>query len=407
MADPFSGKTIVLGVTGSIAAYKAAELTSRLSQRGAQVHVLLTANAARFVGPLTFRALSGNPVIGDMFEAPGEWQVAHVSLADRADLVVVAPATANTIARLAAGLADDMLTSLVLATRAPVLVAPAMNVKMYEHPATQANLQRLGELGYHLLEPETGLLACGYEGKGRLPETTAILACMEGLLTVKADMAGLRVVVTAGPTREWLDPVRFITNPATGKMGYALAQVAAARGADVTLVSGPTTLPDPPGVVMVRVETAEQMLQATVTAAEQADLVIGAAAPVDWRPQTAAAHKLKKGTGAPQVRLVENPDILGTLGRDKGRRILVGFAAETENVVGNAREKLAAKRLDLVVANDVTAPGAGFAADTNQVTLVAPGVEPQPLPLLPKHEAAKRILDCALGILQQRRGKEP
>lgn len=406
MSDIVAGKVIVLGVSGSIAAYKAAELTSRLAQRGAEVHVVMTANARHFVGEVTMRTLSGRPVLGDMFGQPEQWEVAHVALADRADLVVVAPASANVMARLAAGLADDMLTSLALATRAPLLVAPAMNSKMYAHPATAANLDRLLALGYHLVEPDTGMLACGYEGKGRLADPATIIGRIEELLGSSRDMAGVRVVVTAGPTREWLDPVRFISNPSSGKMGYALAHEAAARGADVTLVSGPTNLPCPPGVVRQGVETTQEMLAATLQAAGRADIVICAAAPVDWRPESRAGQKVKKGGGPPELRLVENPDILATMGREKGDRVLVGFAAETQNVVENAREKLAAKGLDLVVANDVTAPGAGFAADTNQVTLVAPGRDPEPLPLLPKREVARRILDGALGILKQRRGKE-
>jgi len=405
MADAVNGKVIVVGVTGSIAAYKAAELVSRLAQRGAQVHVVMSAHAPRFVAPLTFRTLSGHPVVEDMFAAPEQWEVAHVSLADRADLVVVAPATANVIAKLAGGVADDMLTSLVLATRAPVLVAPAMNSKMLAHPATQANLRRLAELNYRVIEPDTGMLACGYEGKGRLADPATILGRIEQELSPRRDLEGLRVMVTAGPTREWLDPVRYLSNPASGKMGYALAEAAAARGAEVVLVSGPTNLPAPPGVTLERVETTVQMCEAALAAAKGADLVLAAAAPVDWRPQEQAGQKIKKAPGPPTLRLVENPDLLASLGRETGR-VVVGFAAETENLVKNARAKLAAKGADLVVANDLGAPGAGFGGDTNQVVLVGAQGEPEALPLMSKRELADRILDRTLGLLQQQRGKE-
>ena len=402
MADVLADKVIVVGVTGSIAAYKAAEVVSRLAQRGAQVHVVMTANAGHFVGSLTFRTLSGRPVLGDIFAAPEQWEVAHVALADQADMVAVAPATANVIAKLAAGIADDMLTSLVLATRAPVLVAPAMNSKMYAHRATQDNLARLQALGYHLLEPETGMLACGYQGKGRLVAPAAIIADIERLLSRSQDLADLRVVVTAGPTREWLDPVRYLTNPSSGKMGYALAQAAADRGAEVTLVSGPTALPDPPGVKVQRVETAQQMLEATLAAAQGAHLVLAAAAPVDWRPQARAGQKVKRAAGPPRLRLVENPDILATLGAEKGSRVLVGFAAETEHLAENARAKLLAKNADLVVANDVAAPGSGFGSDTNQAILVT-RERAEPLPSMGKRALADRILDQAWLLV---RGKE-
>jgi len=402
LTEMLKGKLITLGVTGSIAAYKAAELASLLAKAGADVHVVMTAGAQKFVAPATFAALTGNPVHTDMFAGAagaGGSPLPHIELA-KAHLLVVAPATANILAKAAHGVADDLLSTVILAARGPVLFCPAMNVHMYRNPATRANIATLREYGCRVLEPGAGRLACGEEGEGRLPEPAEIVAEITRLLGGPAkDLQGLSVLVTAGGTREPIDPVRFISNRSSGKMGYALARAAAARGADVTLVSAPTALPAPAGVKVVLVETAQQMFAAVLEHFPQADLVLKAAAVADYRPAKPAEQKIKKEGETLVLELTRNPDILLELGRrKKPGQVLVGFAAETENLLANARRKLAEKNVDLLVANDVTRPGAGFGADTNIVKLIYRDGKVVDLPLLEKTVLADRILDAALAL---------
>lgn len=405
-------KQIVVGVTGGIAAYKAADLVSRLVKAGAGVHVIMTRSACEFVAPLTFQTLSRNPVVTDMFAQPGEWEVKHVSLADRADLLVVVPATANIIGKTAHGVADDMLSTTIMATSAPVLFAPAMNVHMYENPVVQNNIKLLAGLGYHFVEPAAGRLACGYEGRGRLADIDIVFARITELINAPKDSGGGQgrpagsgfdfngktVLVTAGPTREAIDPVRFITNASTGKMGYAVARAAAERGARVVLVSGPTNLDPPPGVELVRVNSALDMQAAVEKHFSHCDVVVKTAAVADYRPKKKAARKKKKGPEDTTLELTRNPDILYALGQKKGSRILVGFAAETDNLEKYAREKIAKKNLDFIVANDVTTPDAGFGTDTNIVKIIYPDGRVDDLPCLSKSEVAHRILDRVVKI---------
>lgn len=393
IVEPLSGARVVLGVSGGIACYKAALLLRLLVKAGAEVQVIMTARAAEFVGPLTFQALSGRPVFTDLFSLTQESQIGHIEAADGADLVVIAPATANTLARLSAGVADDPLSAVVLATHAPVLLAPSMNVNMWQHPATQANLQRLIDRGCRTVGPGSGFLACQWNGPGRLAEPEDILEAAVRVLG-PGDLAGQRVVVSAGPTREAIDPVRFLSNRSSGRMGYALARAAARRGAEVVLVTGPVALEPPAGVEVVHVATAAEMASAVTSAATDADAVIMAAAVADYRPAAVAEHKLKKSADAMSLALERTTDILATLGASrKGRRpMLVGFAAETRDVAANAAGKLTAKGCDLVVANDVSQPDAGFEVDTNRVTLVdANGSED--LALASKLAIAHAILD--------------
>ena len=351
-----AGKKIVLGVTGGIAAYKSAEIVSRLRHLGAEVHVIMTENAAKFVAPLTFQTLSANPVVTDTFATPETWNVEHVALAKLADIFVIAPATANILAKMACGIADDMLSTTVLATKAPVLAAPAMNTGMWTAPATAQNVETLRNRGVHIIGPGSGMLACGDEGAGRMSEPEEIVAEIERILAAKADLQGLKVLVTAGATRERLDPVRFLTNDSSGKMGFALAEAARDRGAEVTLVKGSTTAKVPSGVRVVEAESAADLLRAMKKEAGRQDIVIQAAAVADYRPATFSKTKIKKKAGeALTVTLEENPDIAKAVGTMKKKgQILAGFAAETDHVVKHAKEKLAAKNLDLIVANDVT-----------------------------------------------------
>lgn len=390
-------KAIVLGVSGGIAAYKSAEIVRLLVKADATVRVVMTRNAQEFITPLTLQTLSGNPVATDTFDLTQESEIGHVRLADTADLVLIAPATANLLAKLAHGIADDLLTTVLLVTRAPVVVAPAMNVHMYAHPATQANLKTLRERGYAVVDPAEGDLACGYQGQGRLAEPAHVVEAAAAALTDK-DLAGECVIVTAGPNCEPIDPVRFIGNRSTGKMGFALARVARQRGADVTLVSGPTALAVPRGVEFCAVRTAVEMQRAVEQHYDRATMVVSAAAIADYRPAQVAAQKIKKGDGALSIALERNPDVLAGLGRNKGSRLLVGFATETEDVVQNAERKLRAKNLDLIVANDVTQAGAGFAGDTNIVTLLDRTGGRAALPLLSKDEVAHRVYDRLLAL---------
>lgn len=397
------GKIIVLGVTGGIAVYKAVELLRLLTKAGATVQVIMTRAATEFVTPLTFQTLSGNPVHTELFNLIQEQEIGHISLADRADALVIAPATANCIGKLAGGIADDLLTTTAMATKAPLLLAPAMNVNMYEHPAYQENEQKLRRLGHRIVDPEPGLLACGWQGKGRLAPPELIFAELCRLLTPQ-DLAGQTMVVTAGPTREELDPVRFISNHSSGRMGYALAQAAHQRGARVILVSGPVALEPPPGVELVAVESACQMQQAVMAHIVDSTVVIKAAAVADYRPVARQEQKIKKQGERLTIELERNPDILAELGRLelKKRPLLVGFAAETTALQAHAAAKLAAKNLDMVVANDVTQEGAGFNVGTNICQLLFRDGRLESLPLMAKQDLADLILDRVLGLLRLR-----
>ncbi|RMG98419.1 MAG: bifunctional phosphopantothenoylcysteine decarboxylase/phosphopantothenate--cysteine ligase CoaBC [Candidatus Dadabacteria bacterium] len=398
------GKEILLGVTGGIAAYKSVYLCRELTVRGANVHVVMTKNAMNFVTPLTFQTISGNPVTHRMFELFRGPEIGHVALADRAHALVVAPATANILGKVANGLADDFLSTMIMATRVPVLFAPAMNVVMWESPAVQENVRRLRDRGYAFVGPVEGELACGVEGKGKMADPLRIVEALEGVLTPK-DLRGETVLVTAGPTIEPMDPVRFISNHSSGKMGYALARAAVRRGARVILVTGPTSLPDPLDAEVVRVTTAREMRDAVIARAEEATVTLMAAAVCDWRPAAAASQKIKKRSGAPpSLELEPNPDILRELGaRKRPDQILIGFAAETSSLEESAKAKLEEKRLDAIVANDVTAPGAGFHVDTNEVVIFTASGERIGVPRMPKDRVADRILGL---VAKMRRGTQ-
>lgn len=400
MGGTLEGKKIVLGVTGSIAAYKAVELLRELKERGADVTVVMTEAACRFVSPLTFATLSQQSVLFDLFTLTDRSKIAHIGAAEGTDLLLIAPATANTIGRLANGLADDLLTNLYLAVHVPVLIAPAMDAHMWNHPAVQENVKRLRERGVQFVGPDVGELASGLIGPGRLAEVTKIVRAVEGLLLGRRDLSGQVILVTAGPTQEPLDPIRYLSNRSSGKMGYALAQAARDRGARVILVSGPTGLTPPADVELQAIQTAEEMREAVLRYLPEATVVIKAAAVADFRPATFLPSKIKKG-GTLTLELAPTPDILEEVGKRKGHRILVGFAAETEDLVKNAREKLFKKNLDLIVANDVTKEGAGFAAETNVVTILDRDGGIEELPLLPKKEVAHRILDRVVKLLQE------
>jgi phosphopantothenoylcysteine decarboxylase/phosphopantothenate--cysteine ligase len=392
------GKTIVIGVSGGIAIYKIADLCSKLTQQGADVWVLMTESATKFVQPITFQALVRNPVLTDTFQEPNPAVISHIDVADRADLFLVAPATANIIGKMANGIADDIVTTSYLATKAPVWIVPAMNVNMYHHPAVQNNMRRLAEYGYRFIEPTEGYLACGWIGKGRLAEPADILQQIalffdEGQ---RRDMEGIRLLVTAGATREAVDPVRFFTNHSSGKMGYAIAEAAAKRGAAVTLVSGKTNLTPPAGVEFVEVISAEDMYQEVISRYEKMDVVVKSAAVADYRPKRVHNQKMKKQPGDMVLELERTRDILAELGKRKTHQILVGFAAETENVEANARGKLERKNADMIVANNVTQSGAGFGTDTNIVTIYQKDGASMELPQMSKAEIADRLLDAVL-----------
>ncbi len=388
-----SGKTVVLGVTGGIACFKAAALASMLKKQHADVQVLMTENATKFVTPLTFEQLTGSKALVDTFDRNFVHSVEHIAVADRADFVLIAPATANVIAKLAHGLADDMLTTTVLACRCPKAIAPAMNTGMYENPVTQDNIERLRHYGWEIVDPATGRLACGTSGKGRLPEPEDLLEVVLHALAHEKDLSGKRVLVTAGPTQESLDPVRYLTNHSSGRMGYAIANAAARRGAAVTLVSGPTALKKPAYVNTVDVITAEDMFNAVMQNAPDADIIIKAAAVADYRPKTVADNKLKKSDDAMSIPLERTKDILGTLGGSKREgQFLCGFSMETEHMLENSRKKLEKKNLDMIAANNVKEPGAGFAVETNVLTLITKDGETS-LPLMSKDDAANALLD--------------
>jgi phosphopantothenoylcysteine decarboxylase/phosphopantothenate--cysteine ligase len=393
MNDLIRPKRIVLGVTASIAAYKAADLASKLVKSGVDVYPVLTAEAARFVGPATFTALTGHPCPIDTFDEPFPGEIAHIWLARNCDLIAIVPASMNCIARLAHGLADDMLTATVMATAAPILLAPAMNTGMWNNPATQANLETLSKYGYQFIEPVTGMLACRTEGVGKMADVVTIEAAIQSVLRGSQPLSGKHVLITTGPTREPIDPVRYLTNRSSGKMGYALAETARRLGAAVTLISGPTALPAPIGVQTIPVETAREMMNAVQAHVQTANIIIAAAAVADYRPETISPQKIKKNGSAPTIALVENEDILAWIGKSKRPdQTLVGFAAESENLLANANKKLQGKNLDWIVANDITAAGAGFDADTNIATLISRDGAQTPLPKMSKREMAERIL---------------
>src|ERR1700751_2520951 len=394
---------ITLGVTGGVAAYKAAELVRRLQQDSFAIQVVMTRSAREFIAPLTFAALSGQKVITDLFAESGgeanlESAIEHIAVAQRTDLLLVAPATADILAKFARGIADDFLTTLYLASTAPVIIAPAMNVNMLNHAATQENVEMLRARGVKIVDPDEGYLACGMTGAGRLAGQEAIVAAVREALQIGRDLEGQTILLTAGPTQEDLDLVRCLTNRSSGRMGYAVAEAAAQRGAKVIVISGPTTLETPAGVTRVDVRTAAEMLRAVEDPFAQDTTAVFAAAVADYRPAVVAAQKIKKAAGEITLRLEPNPDILATIARKKGNRLVVGFAAETGNVAENARKKLAEKNADLIVANDVTAEGAGFDVGTNIVTLFARDGRDLPLPKMTKREVAHRILDEVLRL---------
>ncbi|MFH1662374.1 MAG: bifunctional phosphopantothenoylcysteine decarboxylase/phosphopantothenate--cysteine ligase CoaBC [Chloroflexota bacterium] len=390
------GKTVVLGITGSIAAYKAADIASKLIQAGVKVEVIMTDPATRFISPLTLRSITGRPVVTGMWELSSEFSIEHVALAEAADVVVIAPATANVIAHLAAGMADDILTCTVLATKAPVIIAPAMNDNMYANPVTQENIGKLKTRGFIFIEPGYGRLASGKVGKGCLAEIDNILGIIRQILGRGGDLAGKKIVVTAGGTREAIDPVRYIGNRSSGKMGYALAEAARDRGAEVILVTTTTCLPERAGMDVIPVDTAADMKKAVTDAVKNADALIMAAAVADYRSKNIAANKIKKDNSGLILELVKTPDVLAEV---KGDFVKVGFAAESEDLVNNAKKKLKEKELDLIVANDITDKGSGFGADTNKVSIIDKNGKIEDLPLMSKREVADRILDRVVGLI--------
>lgn len=392
-----NGKTVLLGVSGGIAAYKSAALASMLKKLHADVHVLMTENATQFITPVTFESLTGNKCVVDTFDRNFQFNVQHISLAKKADAVLVAPATANVLAKFAHGLADDMLTTTVLACTCPKIVAPAMNTRMYENPITQDNLQTLRKYGFTVIEPATGHLACGDTGAGKMPEPEELCDWLLQAIQCEKDLAGKKILVTAGPTREALDPVRYLTNRSSGKMGYAVAKAAARRGAEVTLVTGPTELPPLRFCTVVPVTSAADMFEAVTSRSDQMDVIIKAAAVADYTPLEVAGDKIKKSDTDLSIPLARTKDILGWLGEHKKPgQFLCGFSMETRDMLENSRKKLQKKHLDLIAANNVKVPGAGFAGDTNVLTLIAPDLEEE-LPLLSKDEAAHRLLTVIKG----------
>ena len=390
--ENLSGKTVLLGITGGIAAYKMANVASALRKTGAEVHCILTQNATQFITPLTFETLTNNRCIVDTFDRNFQYDVAHVSLAKKADVILVAPATANVIAKLAHGLADDMLTTTVLAARCPKLIAPAMNTAMLENPATQENLATLRRYGFTVIEPATGMLACKDVGSGKLPEPEVLCEEIYRVIAREKDLRGLHITVTAGPTQESLDPVRFLTNHSSGKMGYAIAREAMLRGADVTLISGPVALKAPLGVKLVNITTAQEMLEGVQAALPQTDVLVMAAAVADYRPAVVADQKMKKGEGDMSIPLERTGDVLGWVAQNRHPGLFVcGFSMETEHMLENSQKKLTKKKLDMIVANNLKTQGAGFGVETNVVTLITQDWVEE-LPLLGKDEVAGKLL---------------
>jgi phosphopantothenoylcysteine decarboxylase/phosphopantothenate--cysteine ligase len=395
-------KSVVLGITGSIAAYKAADLASKLTQAGAKVEVVMTESATRFITPLSLRSITGRPVATSMWELTTEFSIEHVALAQAANIVVIAPATANIIAKLAAGMADDMLTCTVLATKAPVIIAPAMESNMLQNPVTQENLARLKARDFTIVEPGYGYLASGKTGRGRMADLEIIIGAIKQVLGRNGDLAGKRIVVTAGGTQEPIDPVRHIGNRSSGKMGYAIAEAARDRGARVSLITAPVSLPEPAGVDVLPVKTAAGMKEAVERIIAGADALIMAAAVADYQPKNVARAKIKKESGNLTLELVRTPDILAEI---KGSFLKVGFAAESEDIVANARQKLEKKQLDLIVANDITDPTSGFDSDTNKVTIIDNKGKVESLPLMSKREVAEKILDRVVGMMTKKAGR--
>ncbi|HWR55775.1 MAG TPA: bifunctional phosphopantothenoylcysteine decarboxylase/phosphopantothenate--cysteine ligase CoaBC [Negativicutes bacterium] len=396
------GKTIVAGVTGGIAAYKAADLASRLRKQGADLHVIMTRSATEFIQPLTFREITGNPVIVSMWDEPKRWSVQHIGLARKADLFVIVPATANVLGKISHGIADDMLTTTVMATTAPVLFVPAMNSAMYLNPIVQDNIKRLKAYGYLFMEPVAGPLACGESGIGRLPEPADIAEYIGQCLAEDQTLAGKKILITAAGTQEPIDPVRYIGNRASGKMGYALAEAAKNKGASVVLVSGPTHLAPPAGVELIAVNTAGEMRDAVMSRFPELDVVIKTAAVADYRPKVTTEQKIKKAAGELVLTLEKTPDILRELGQQKQHQILVGFAAETENLLEHGRDKLYRKNLDMLVVNDVTAAGAGFATDTNIVNIMFPDGTVEEWPIMTKKRVAEKLLGKIIELMQKK-----
>ncbi len=394
-------RTILLGVTGGIAIHKSLDYASQLVKWGAAVHVLMTKNATRLINPLQFQVISRNPVLLDLFDTGEDWKPPHIDLADRADLLTIVPATANILGKMANGIADDALSTVAVSVHCPILVAPAMNGHMYQNPFVQQNIDTLSKHGVEFVEPASGDLACGYEGVGRLNEVDVILERTKAILNLQQDLHGKRILVTAGATREYIDPVRFITNRSSGKMGYALAEAAARRGANVQLISGHATVPPPTGIEICNVETTQEMHEAVLQKFEETDIVIMAAAPADYRPAEFSPHKIKKRADLLNIALQKNPDTAQTIGENKKHQFTVCFAAETNDVLENAKEKLIRKKCDLIVANDILAEGAGFAGDTNIVTLLDKAGNCEQLPLLSKQEVANAILDRVVKLMKK------
>lgn len=389
-------KTILLGVTGSIAAYKIASLASALKKQGADVHVLMTQNATNFINPITFESLTGNKCLVDTFDRNFQFQVEHVSIAKKADAVMIAPASANVIGKIAHGIADDMLTTTVMACKCPVMISPAMNTNMYTNPIVQDNMKVLKKYGYEVIEPATGYLACGDTGAGKMPEPEVLLSYITRAAAMEKDMQGMKVLVTAGPTQEAIDPVRYITNHSSGKMGYALAKMAMLRGAEVTLVSGPVSIAPPPFVKVLPVKSAKEMFEAVTSVSDQQDVIIKAAAVADYRPTTVSDEKMKKKDDQLSIPLERTDDILKYLGEHKvPGQFLCGFSMETQNMISNSRAKLVKKNLDMIAANNLKVAGAGFQGDTNVITLITQDEEVS-LDLMTKEEAAVKILDKIL-----------
>ena len=387
-----TGKKILLGITGGIAAYKTANLASMLAKLHAEVHVIMTRNAQQFISPVVFEALTGNKVIDDVFDRDSGYHVAHIAMAQEADVIMIAPASANIIAKLANGIADDMLSTTMLAVTAPVMIVPAMNTKMYEHPATQANLEKLRAYGYRVIDPASGYLACGDTGKGKMPGEEELLERLLLEAACDKDLSGKKVLITAGPTMEPIDPVRFITNHSTGKMGWALAKNAARRGAQVVLVSGPVHLPAPVSVKMIPVTTAQEMYEAVDAQFDSQDIVVMSAAVADYRPKHTESEKIKKQDAAAMLELERTKDILGSMSKRKNGQFLCGFSMETEHMLENSRAKLEKKNLDMIVANNLRMEGAGFGTDTNIITIITKDAANE-LPIMSKDEAAHAIFD--------------
>ncbi len=397
-----SGKTVVVGVCGGIAAYKSVEVVSRLVKLNAAVNVIMTRNAQKFVSPLTFQTISKNTVADKMFTTEGKWDIEHISLAQKADIIVIVPATANIIGKIASGIADDLLTTTVMASKAPVLIVPSMNNVMYENPILNDNILKLKKHGYLFMEAEEGLLACGTVGKGRLPEPEEIVETIIGVIGHKKDMEGLKVLVTAGPTREFIDPVRYITNRSSGKMGYALAKACYMRGAEVLLISGPVSLKKPANINVVNVTTSEEMYNEVMKTYENYNVILMFAAVADYSPVQKAKEKIKKVEEGFDLRLKKTHDIAEELGKLKRERILVGACAETEDIVKNAMEKLKKKNFDIIMANDVTMEGAGFDVETNIVKILKKNGDIIELPLMQKIDVAHMVLDEVVKLLEER-----